>query len=116
MDAHLMTTDQLADAIRQRATDHPVTAAIARPGADSFARLISERLPYIATDDVGALLIHVGCYVADAMRVLYGNGMNVRMAADTATNIVTLAGEQLYRAGQQAARDDRNTGGPRGGD
>lgn len=111
MDAAAMTTDQIADAIRQRIVANPVAVITCAPGVQELATIISQRLPYIATDDVGAVLMHIGCYMADATQILRGiGGMSAHTASEMVNNIITLAGEQLYTTGQRAARDRRSNG------
>jgi hypothetical protein len=112
MDAPVVTTDQLAALLRARVVANPTVAITCSPGVDQLAAILTDRLPYIAADDIGAVLMHAGCYAADAMQIMRDrNGLNALLASQMGADILALAGEQLYTAGQRAANDRRNGGG-----
>jgi len=116
MDLSAATTDEIAAIIRARVIAHPGPAIVLAPGVDQLVGIVTDRLPYMPTDDLGAALLHLGCWFSDAMRIMRGpGGLSADDAAQKAADIVTLAGEQLYTAGQQAAHDGRSNGPKAGG-
>jgi len=111
MDTPAVTTDELAAILRARVLANPVIAITCAPGVNHLAAILSDRLPYIPADDIGAVLMHAGCYTADAMLTMRSrDGLSAHAASQIAADIVVLAGEQLYAAGQRAAHDRRNGG------
>lgn len=112
MDLSAATTDEIAEIVRARIVAHPGPAIAYAPGVDQLVGIATDRLPYMPTDDLGAALLHLGCWFSDAMRIMRcPGGLSADAAAQKAADIVTLAGERLYTAGQQAARERRNGGG-----
>lgn len=91
-----MTTDEIADDIRRRVVDNPALAAAYQPAADKLAAALRDRLPYIEPADTGAILMCVSCWLLDARRILRASGMDVKAAEIAATNIVAMAGQQLF--------------------
>lgn len=111
MDLSAATTDEIADIVRARIVAHPGPAIGLAPGVEQLVGIVTDRLPYLATDDLGAALLHLGCWFSDAIRIMRGpGGLSADEAAQKAADIVTLAGERLYTTGQRAARDQRNGG------
>lgn len=112
MDLHAKTTDEIADTIRQRVLAQPAVAITYAPSVEELVGVMHDRLPYVATDDVGAVLMHIGCWLSDAMQIMRGvGGLSAHTASVMATDIVTLTGERMYTEGQRAASDRRNGGG-----
>jgi hypothetical protein len=112
MDLSAATTDDIAAIISARILADPGPAISLAPAVDQLTGIMTDRLPYLPADDLGAVLLHLGCYLADAMRIMRGpGGLSADAASLRAADIVTLTGERLYTAGQQAARDRRSGGG-----
>lgn len=112
MDVTAKTTDEIADTIRQRVLAYPAAAITCAPGVEQLVGILTDRLPYVSTDDVGAVTLIIGCWLADAMETMRGpGGLSAHAAGQLVTDIVTLTGEQLYTSGQRAAQDRRNGGG-----
>jgi len=111
MDLSAATTDEIATIIRARVVAHPGPAIALAPGVDQLVGIVTDRLLYLPTDDLGAVLLHLGCWFSDAMRIMRGpGGLSADEASQQAADIVTLAGERLYTEGQRAAHDRRNGG------
>lgn len=115
MDTPAMTTDQIADGIRQRIAAHPAVVITCWPAVDQLTAMLTQQLPYIAADDVGAVLMNISSYLVSAMQLMRGpGGLSAHAASEMAANIIALTGERLYAQGQQAAKEQRN-GGPKAG-
>jgi len=111
MDAVILTTDEIAEQIRERVRAVPGPAIACAPGVHDLTTLLRDRLPYVATDDLGAALLYVSCYLADAAQILRGpQGLSAHDALLVLNDVVALAGERLYTEGQRAAHDRRNGG------
>lgn len=92
-----MTTDEIAADIRQRTAANPALAAAYQPAADRLSATLRDRLPYLDPADIGAVLMCVGCWLTDALRIFRESGFDAEAAGQAAANMVAMAGEQLHR-------------------
>lgn len=101
-----ITTEYLANGIRNGMTDQPDLAAAARPIADRVTTLIRHRLPDITAADTGAVMLHIGACFADLLTFLTEEGHTTAGAVETAISAIAMAGMELYDShGTQAGTD-----------
>jgi hypothetical protein len=91
-----MTTDELAAEIRRRMGAHTADAAALTDVASRLAAQLRDRLPYLDPADCGAVLINIGAYMTDALRLFTGYGLDPAAAGQAVANVVAIAGQQLY--------------------
>lgn len=97
-----MTTDEIVADIRARIAAAGARAAPLRTVAESLAREICDRLPYLDPADVGAVMANVGAWLTHAGELFTGYGMKPELVAQTSANVVAIAAEQLYGTGDRA--------------
>lgn len=99
-----MTTDQIANHIRNACRHNRQMTEATRQPAENLDATLHQRLPDITDADLAAVLLHVSSYITTLYDALRNGGIPDGMAAIAAVNTVGIAGEHIHRRAKAAKR------------